>query len=427
LATELPMSCEPGRLSVSDEMRVQIGLAPDEFLRLLHSGDRTLLLERTSQSSNLAVPWDRDLVLSADVRSFPLADVLSMLHRTGKSGFLAFMQGSHEKSVYLHRGEVVFATSNQDVDRLGECLFRAEVITLEQLRDAQARWTPTSRTGKVLVERSILTPRELWNGVKLQVEEIVRSLFAYTIGMVHFWEGEVQPDNVVRLALPTRRLISEGLQRRDELLKLLAALEDPRVHLEAVPEHANDLSGNARSFVDALGRDPHFKPACRRAGLDPLSGAKTVQLLRLVGALRVVRGPVDGGHEDSPETGQNAEVAVRISVQSHVMLLAELVAPLVAADGAAAVHARMKSVLEDLAQRYPKLLEDVEPGPAGTLDPRELEERALRLTGDRQQIVHAALGELVTYLEFELQNHPQIDDPEEYLDALEGLRAKIDR
>jgi hypothetical protein len=406
-------------------MREQLGLGPEDCLRLLHSGDRTILLERASESSTLTVPWDRDLVLSADVQAFPLADILSMLHRAGKSGFLAFVQGSHEKSVHLHRGEVVFASSNQQVDRLGECLFRAEIISLEQLREAEKRWTPTSRIGKVLVERSILTPRELWNGVKLQVEEIVRSLFAYTTGMVHFWEGDVQPDNVVRLSLPTRRLIAEGLQRRDELLKFLAALEDPRVHLEALPELAGDLSGNARGFFEALSHGPQFKTACRHAGLDPLTGARTVQMLRLVGAVRVVRDPA-APSKGAPEVGLDGQEEVRASVQAHVKLLSELAAPLVAADGGEAVRARVESVLRDLARRYPKLMKDVALGPAGTLDPSELEWRALRLTGDRQRIVHAALGELITYLEFELQNHPRIEDPDVYLEALEGLRAKID-
>ncbi len=65
------------------------------------------------------------------------------------------------------------------------------------------------RFGKVLVGLGYLTPRDLWSGVKTQVEHIVRSLFAYTSGWIYFWEGEIEPDNVVRLSLPTHRLIGE--------------------------------------------------------------------------------------------------------------------------------------------------------------------------------------------------------------------------
>ena len=35
----------------------------------------------------------------------------------------------------------------------------------------------------------------------------------------------------------------------------------------------------------------------------------------------------------------------------------------------------------------------------------------------------SALGELVTYLEFEVKNHPGIDDPQVVLDALGELRS----
>lgn len=72
-------------LSVCDELREELGLDEDESLR---QDEGTILVERVRETSGFAIPWDRDLVLSANVRAFPLADVLSMLHRSGKSGFL---------------------------------------------------------------------------------------------------------------------------------------------------------------------------------------------------------------------------------------------------------------------------------------------------------------------------------------------------
>src|SRR5207247_6260456 len=56
-------------------------------VRALASGPRTVLLERLDAEGG-AVPWDRDLVLCADVRAFPLADVMQLVHASGKSGFL---------------------------------------------------------------------------------------------------------------------------------------------------------------------------------------------------------------------------------------------------------------------------------------------------------------------------------------------------
>jgi hypothetical protein len=43
-------------------------------------------------------------------------------------------------------------------------MFRNGMLTLEPLRDAEQRGTPSERIGKVLVEREVFTPREFWNG-----------------------------------------------------------------------------------------------------------------------------------------------------------------------------------------------------------------------------------------------------------------------
>lgn len=414
-----------GELVLGDEAREQLGLTQGERVRILDVGVRTVLLERIGDSA-MALPWDRELVFTADVRAFPLADVLGLVHSTGKSGFLFFSHADHAKSVYLHRGEVVFAASNLKVDRIGECLLRAGVITLEQLRDAERRHSPPDRFGKVLVERGCLTPRELWHSVKYQVEEIVRSLFAYTDGTVYFWEGEVQPDNVVRLSLPTRRLVAEGIQRRDELLRLLAMLEDSRVRLETVEGNETNLAGAEREMFAALRAEGSFPAAARRAGLDPLSAARTVQLLRLVGALTIGRSRDDDGYVGEADLRRVGEEAVRECVSDHIKLMTEMVAPIVAMEGAEPVARRLGRVLEERAERYPDLLGGLELGPHGTLDPEVLTRRALRLAGDRQAKVAEALSELVAYLEFELRNHPRIAEPDRFLSDVEELRAKIE-
>jgi hypothetical protein len=36
-----------------------------------------------------------------------------------------------------------------------------------------------------------------------------------------------------------------------------------------------------------------------------------------------------------------------------------------------------------------------------------------------------ALGELISYLEFELMNHPDIAKPEEFLEGVDDLRSQL--
>ncbi len=411
------------KLVFSPENCRRLGLADDEPVRVLASGSKTILLERVGAEASDALPWDRDLVLSADVGSFALADILHLLHASSKSGFLFFENGEHTKSVYLHRGEVVFATSNQPYDRLGECLMRSGVLTPRQLEEAVKAYRAPAQFGRILIERGVLTSRELWSGVKLQVEEIVRSLFSYGAGSVLFWEGEIRPDNVVRLSLPTRRLIAEGLRRRDELLKFLAWLEAPRVRVDPVAGAEKKLSGTERAMFEAISAASTFAAQCRLAGVEPLSGARTVSHLRLLDAVVVTSADPEQASEGRVATSD--EDAVRECCLLFVKLLAEFAAPIVAVEGDAGLVERFGRVVKEASQRYPALLSDLQVNRGAVLDPEEVTRRALRYPGDREREARLALGELCSYLEFELVNHPQIPDSEGFLVGLNELRESI--
>jgi hypothetical protein len=412
-------------VELSAEQRSLLGLEADESVRVLDSRRRTILLERIARGDSAAFPWDRDLAFTADVRSFSLADILHLLHSSNKSGFLHFEDGDHEKSVYLHRGEVVFAASNQTFDRLGNCLLRAGNITSEQFEEARSAYRPPGHFGKILVERGFLSPRELWNGVKVQIEEIVRSLFSYDAGSVLFWEGEVRPDNVVRLSLPTRRLIAEGLRRRDELIKFLATLEAPHVCLERSSGTEVNLSGTERAVFDLLGEKTSFAEICRRAGVEPLAGARTIRHLRLLGAVSVSRMRKAKADLVEEDVRQGSDDAIRACIIEHLKLIGELVAPIVAVESSHAVSERLGRVVEEVSRRYPELFSGLHVGPGGSIDPDDLTARALRFPGEREREVRLALGEIVSYLEFELLNHPRIPDPEEFLESTASLRAGL--
>jgi len=421
------MSLPPGpaqpsfEVTLDAEQRRGLGLREEESIRVLHATPRVLMLEKTSPDAT-PLPFDRDLVLSGDVRAFSLADLLQLVHSSAKSGFLYFEHRDCVKTVYLHAGEVVFATSNQRVDRLGEVLLRSGAITVEQHLQADQDFRPPAPFGRFLVELGFLTPRQLWDGVKHQVEEMVRSLFAFSAGHVLFWEGEVRPDNVVRLSLPTQRLVEEGLFQRDELLEFLAQLEDPRLRLVPEPSAAMRLGGSERAILEALEVEGTFPSLCRRVGLDPLSGARTVRLLRETGAVRIGRVTVPDVDTDAA-TPSHEEL--RSVVRAHVKLMSELSAPIVALDGEAGIRERLTEVARDASGRHVELLGGLELGAGGAVDPDVLIERALRFPGDRLREVRTALGELVSYLEFELVNHPKVGDADDFLEGLETLRATL--
>jgi hypothetical protein len=412
------MTADEWIVNVTPAERERLGLDPNERLQAVDVSPSHVTLARLRPG----VDHPRGTpALRAELSTLPLAVLLEALHAAERSGLLQYVHRDHTKWIYLHRGEVVFAASNQRVDRLGECLLRAGVLTLDQLRDAERRFTPPARFGKVLVEHGFLTPRELWNGVKYQVEEIVRSLFAMPAGTIWFWEGELQPDNVVRLSLETRRLVAEGIQRSEELRKFLSVLDDPCVRLARTAGFDGPLAGMERALVEQIEGERPFAGLCEKLGLDREAAARSIQLLRLVGAVKLVRNAAPG-----PEAVQGAELdELRAQAGAGAKLLGELYGRVREADRNASIEERLARVLDDATSRFPSLLSGLRLGAGGTLDPERLAERAAKLPGDRGATLAAGLGELVAYLEFEIVNHPQIDDPETLLRSLAPLRQML--
>ncbi len=130
----------------------------------------------------------------------------------------------------------------------------------------------------------------------------------------------------------------------------------------------------------------------------------------------------------SPPPTARERLAVALDVPTLAdaeTLIAELTTPIVAVEGGEGLRMRLERVVQEVSRRTPELLEGVEVGPAGVLAPDELTERALRIPGDRERKVRFALGELISYLEFELLNHPKISEPEVFLEGVEELRRRL--
>jgi hypothetical protein len=152
--------------------------------------------------------------------------------------------------------------------------------------------------------------------------------------------------------------------------------------------------------------------------------ARSIQLLRLVGAVKLVRLQGQDGFLCESDLECHDDEQLRSQVADLTKLIGELALPVAHAEGGPdGIHDRLGRVLDEAAGRFPALLTGVVPSPGPTLDPEPLIERALKLPGDREEQVALALGELVAYLEFEIKNHPGIEDPDSILAGLAELRS----
>jgi curved DNA-binding protein CbpA len=164
-------------------------------------------------------------IISGLLKHYPLPDILLDLQRSEKNGMLEIRNNSISKRIYIKNGDMVFATSNQKEDRLGETLLKSGRINLKQHQESVDIMKKTGkRHGKVLVELGYLKPEVLIWAVRNQVEEIILSLFTWEEGEFILIEGPLLSNEAITLKLSAANLIYRGIKRINTLSHIKKAM-----------------------------------------------------------------------------------------------------------------------------------------------------------------------------------------------------------
>jgi hypothetical protein len=170
--------------------------------------------------------------LKGDIARLPLPDILQHLRVSQGSGILSVVSGSVCKSLYVKDGRVVFATSTLPNDRLGEVLIREGKISVEDYESSVKAISRGRRHGKVLVEMGALSPKDLWEGVQHQVQEIVYSIFLWEEGQFHFEESLLPEKERITVDLDITELVLVGIRRVDATGPIQARYPEGDIVLE---------------------------------------------------------------------------------------------------------------------------------------------------------------------------------------------------
>ena len=207
-----------------------------------------------------------------DLRTTALPEILAVIHQIRVSGVVEATLGDFAKKVYLESGYVVHASSSDLGDSLGSFLRRSGRLSDSQFQAAlQKRSEGKRRLGEVLIEQGTLSPAQVYEAIREHVENIVWSLFSWEEGDVTFQLGDPELTDVVRIQIPLRQVILQGVKRaanakslvhrmggRETLLEphfrfedlIELALEDAEYHLLAKVD-------GKRSLYDLCTQGPH--------------------------------------------------------------------------------------------------------------------------------------------------------------------------
>ncbi len=156
-----------------------------------------------------------------------LPDLLRTIYTDRRTGTLILTQGDVRKQVFFELGQIVFASSTRNEDRIGETLVRHGKLTREQLTAVLGFLTPGQHLGNFLIEQGALNPRELISYVNFQIIDIIYSLFSWTVGNYEFAQGNdyLAPEDL-KLRLSTATIILEGVRRTEDYEVIRRGLGD---------------------------------------------------------------------------------------------------------------------------------------------------------------------------------------------------------
>ncbi len=170
-----------------------------------------------------------DARLQGSLAETTVAELIREVYSARNTGILHFERDGTAKRIYFQKGNVVFANSDVNDDRLGEFLIRTGEIdraTFDSVSELMRK--SGQRMGTTLTELEVLTPEKLSEVVRRQVQEIIYSVFEWDGGTYGFeiLDRPVEEDIVVDLSTAELVLIGvRAMKSLDHIRSALGALD----------------------------------------------------------------------------------------------------------------------------------------------------------------------------------------------------------
>ncbi len=204
------------------------------------------------------------------------------------TGVLTISDGKAEKSVYIQQGRPVFAASNMLDDRLGQIFLRQGLVSIRHLIESVDETSRgDKRVGTILVEKELIKPHDLVQGVLTQVRNIIGSLFLWTTGRYSYAQGSLPSEEVITLKLNAGQIILEGVRRIESWERIWDAVGD----LSACYQRVEGQEDGAAELHLTPGEQEVLALCGKKTTLGDLcdgSREKDYEIYRLIWALRTL-------------------------------------------------------------------------------------------------------------------------------------------
>lgn len=227
---------------------------------------------------------------STDIADTPLCEVLAKIFRYRAPGRLDCRRGEEVKRIYLERGEIIFATTNQISESLGDRLLREGRITKADYDASLERVRATGkRHGTALVEMRLLTQQDLTSAVQQQIEEILWSVFSWDFGTVGFTPGTDKRLEFIKMRISVPSAVMQGVRRMPDGKAIVARLGSRSTIYERTAhqlEHL-ELAGPELGLLQQVDGKRPLSDLVNTSPLDPSANARLLYGMYALGLIAV--------------------------------------------------------------------------------------------------------------------------------------------
>ena len=237
-----------------------------------------------------------ELPSTGSLAEYDFPDLIHALSVQRWTGTVDLHRGRIDTTVQVNGGRLVFASSTNKDERLGELLLRRERITLQQYYEASKAIRKGKRLGTILVEQGALEPKELVKVVVDHTREVIYSVFQWTEGFYQLKEGPSRDAESITLKLSTADIIMEGIGRIQAWGRIERGVGGPRAHYIRADDYQERLKEMTLTpekllIVGDLGGERDVASICQASKLGDFEVCRTLWAFRVIGILR----RVDGG------------------------------------------------------------------------------------------------------------------------------------
>lgn len=190
-----------------------------------------------------------------------------------KTGQLNFKRAEIQKVLYFQDGGLIFAKTNLSKERLGEILYRMGKISEDVLSYILKIVKPNQVIGEILIQKGMISQKDLYGGLAVQMGEIALGLFSFFDGEITFQERERYFDQAFELKMNIPLLLEKGIREMEfhpsleTWLKNKTFLPKADTYLHLVKEEERELlkkiDGKKDSFAllssQTLGSEKFWK------------------------------------------------------------------------------------------------------------------------------------------------------------------------